>query len=195
MAILAVMNGDYKSVPQAGDSMTLTGGSLRAACRPRTVCSNNLITQIADSSRVAKFLMSGETLIEAISSVSLIIQPPLVPLVPTVLLSLPTQCGACNDLNIDLSASTGNGGRPWTSVVWDVQAANGGTKAILAYLDSNYDVIANTVIIPRGMLLTTTYSFGVTLTNFFGSSSTQTSVVTVSGTLNDCAPLCNDVCD
>ena len=184
MAILAVVNGDYKSVPQAGDFITLTGGSLRAACRPGTVCSSNLITEVADSSRVPRFVMSGKTFAQPISSVSLVIQPPLVTLVPTVMLSLPTQCGACNDLNIDLSASTGNGGRPWTSVVWDVQAANGGTKVILAYLDSNYDMIANTVIIPRGLLLSTTYSFGVTLTNFFGSSTTQTSVVTVSGSFD-----------
>ena len=195
MAILAVVNGDYKSVPQAGDFITLTGGSLRAACRPGTVCSSNLITEVADSSRVPRFVMSGNTFAQPISSVSLVIQPPLVTLVPTVMLSLPTQCGACNDLNIDLSASTGNGGRPWTSVVWDVQAANGGTKVILAYLDSNYDMIANTVIIPRGLLLSTTYSFGVTLTNFFGSSTTQTSVVTVSGPFDECMQSYHDICD
>ena len=159
----------------------MTGGSLRAACRSGTICSDNYILQVADKSLLSNVFKNSIIGSKVTSVVSLVIEAPAVPLLPTVLLSLPTQCGACNNLKLDLSASTGNGGRPWTSVVFNVQAANGGTNMIIAYLNSNYDIVANTVTVPRSLLFSTTYSFSATLTNFFGFSSSQTSIVIVSG--------------
>ena len=153
---------------------------MRAACRSGTVCSKNYILQVADKTLALSLLPHDN--VES-SVVSVTIQAPAVPLLPTLLLSLPTQCGACNDLKIDLSTSTGNGGRPWTSVIWVVLAANGDTKAIASYLTFNYDPIANTVTVPRYLLISTTYSFTVTVTNFLGASASQSSTVVISGTV------------
>ena len=180
IATFAAIGANTAVAPQEGGYITLTGGSLRAACRSGTVCSKNYILQVADKTLALNLL---EYIYAESSVVSLTIQAPAVPLLPTLLLSLPTQCGACNDLKLDLSASTGTGGRPWTSVTWVVLAANGDTTAIASYLTSNYDPVANTVTVPRYLLISTTYSFTVTVTNFLGASASQSSTVVVSGTV------------
>jgi hypothetical protein len=108
------------------------------------------------------------------------IQPPAVILYPTVVLSLPTELSACNSLTVDLSASTGSGGRLWMAVVFTVQATNGDIT-LAPYLNTNYNYITNTVVVPRVILASGTFEITVAVENFFGNTAYKTGSVTVTG--------------
>ena len=135
-----------------GQSFTILGGRLRATCLvpglPR--CQLNVA---ANASTVT-------------------VSPPSTPLVPSIVLIMPTQVGGCTDLKLDLSATAGSGGRPWANVAWQV------TTSLLSipgtptqqYLRNNFDNSSWTVTIPRVQLAAITYSISVTLTNFLGGS-------------------------
>jgi hypothetical protein len=74
---------------QPGDSFSVVGGKVRSQCRYGTTCTNNVAT----------------------AAVRTTVQPPVNPLVPNAVLNVPSSIGACSDLNVDLSSSTGSGGR------------------------------------------------------------------------------------
>ena len=145
-----------------GDAFSIKGGHLRSACIGNTLCASNLNS----------LFMSNSTVIA---------QGPAFPISPTVMVVVPTQIGTCNDLLIDLSGSTGSGGRPWTSIAWSVQAENGNATALTAFIRSNFESSMNHFIIPRSLLSETAYSIGVTFSNFLGDSASSTSIVDVSG--------------
>ena len=165
------------------DILTVKVGMLRAACRSGTNCNSNHVLR---SQHIHNEIVRKDSIsyVPLSSALSVIVQGPAQPVAPLIVIIVPTQIGACNDLLIDLSASTGNGGRPWTSVVWTVLAENGGTGALKTFLKSNFDPSLNYVIVPRNLLIRTTYSIGVTMTNFLGDSASSTSIVAVSGDPN-----------
>ena len=143
------------------------GNLLRAACRSGTSCADNVgMNSDANSDSLT------------------IVQRPAYPMSPSLLVSIPALLGACNDLFIDLSASTGSGGRPWSSVAWTALAEIGDTTELTAFLTNNFDHSSNFVTVPRSMLIQTTYSIGVTVTNFLGDSASSSSTVIVSGDPN-----------
>jgi hypothetical protein len=111
---------------------------------------------------------------------NVIIQPPTVTLYPTVVLSLPSELSACNSLTVDLSASTGAGGRLWMAVVFTVKATNG-DSSLAPYLNANYNYVTNTVVVPRVVLASGTFEITVAVENFFGNTAYKTGSVTVTG--------------
>ena len=147
---------------QPGDTITLLGGKIRVQCRDGTVCSSNAVTAM----------------------ISTRIQLPLNPLIPTVSVGVPNSVGGCSDLLVDLSTSTGNGGRIWQSVVWNVASEMGDPSPVARYLTSNYDKNYNNVVVPKYLLLITKYSITATLTNFLNQSASWTASVTISGDIN-----------
>ena len=135
-----------------GQSLTMLGGRLRATCLvpglPR--CQLNFAT----------------------NATTVTVSSPSTPLVPSIVLIMPTQVGGCADLKLDLSATIGSGGRPWANVAWQVTTSLlsvSGTP-IEQYLKNNFDNSSWTVTIPRAQLSSITYSISVTLTNFLGGS-------------------------
>ena len=147
---------------QPGDTITLAGGKIRVHCRVGTVCTDNVVA----------------------ATITTIIQVPLNPLIPTVSVGVPNSIGGCSSLLVDLSSSTGNGGRIWGSVEWNVAAEVGDPSPVDNYLTSYYDINSNTVLIPKNLLFTTKYSITATLTNFLNASASGTSSVTISGDIN-----------
>ena len=133
---------------------------IRAKCLKGTVCSKN-------------FLMRS-------SGNSVIVLKPLIALVPSVMLIVPTQTGSCNNLTVDLSSSSGSGGRRWSAVHFTVKAADG-DESLETYLNAHYNFLTNIIIVPRSKLSTTTYQITATLTNFLGSSGSQGAGLIVSG--------------
>ena len=142
------------------DPFTIVDALIRAKCLKGTVCSKNFLMQ-----------SSGN---------SVIVLKPLIALVPSVMLIVPTQTGSCNNLTVDLSSSSGSGGRYWSAVHFTVKAADG-DDSLKTYLNENYNFQSNMIIVPRSKLSTTTYQITASLTNFLGSTGSQSAVVIVSG--------------
>ena len=158
------------------DALSVKAGMLRANCRPNTNCAEDQMLQ--------PIFRNGNDSITLPTGLSVMVQQPLRPVVPSIVLTAPPRIGPCNDLTIDLSASTGSGGRPWSSVVWTVLVENGDATAVTAFLISNFVMTSNFVTIPGSMLTRTTYSFGATITNFLGDAASSASIVTVTGDPN-----------
>ena len=131
---------------QPGDPFAVIGGKIRSQCRYGTVCSNNVLMPA-----YANYVQAPEN-----------------PITPVAALGIPSSIGACSDLKVDLSASTGGGGRPWTSIDWSVGAAAANVDAtpIARYLETKFDKTSNYVVVPKVLLFPTTYTFTVTLHNF-----------------------------
>lgn len=166
--------------PQAGDSVGLIGGLIRAACRPNSICQNNFVLQSLfnrDDSVVSDIYNA-----HILSGSSIIVEPPSEALIPILNLITPTHLGACNNLTVDLSTSSGNGGRSWSKIRWSVVATLGSTAAIVESLKAVYDITANIAIVPRSLLIDGIYVITVTVTNFLGSSATASANIIVSGT-------------
>ena len=147
---------------QPGDTFSLVGGKLRVQCRVGTICTDNFVA----------------------ASVTTSIQYPSNPLIPTVSVGLPNSVGGCSDLLVDLSSSTGSGGRSWQSIIWNVASQRGDPSPVLQYLQTSYDKSSNTALVPKLLLLNTKYAITATLFNFLNGSATGSSTVTVSGDIN-----------
>ena len=145
-------------------NFTLRGGLLRAECTGGAkACRANL----------------------AANASTVVVAPPAVPLVPSVVLGAPAQLGACSNLTLDLSASTGNGGRPWTAVTWGVTAVRADVTALKQYIVRNFVIAQARINVPRSLLpAADTYSITVALTNFLGGAASQAVAVTASGDRN-----------
>jgi hypothetical protein len=150
----------------------MISGVVGAKCISGRVCATSikaLVHNLAAPSNYSANAMANVT-----------IQPPAVILYPTVVLSLPTELSACNSLTVDLSASTGAGGRLWMAVVFAVKATNGDVT-LAPYLNTNYNSITNTVVVPRVILASGTFEITVAVENFFGNTAYKTGSVTVTG--------------
>jgi hypothetical protein len=107
--------------------------------------------------------------------------------VPVVTLQAASVLGACNDLTIDPTATTGQGGRSWSSVSWRVDAASGSLypasnmTQVQTYLATNYKDGTNSIItIPNRYLLPgAIYRIFLTVQTFLGASGTGALTVQV----------------
>jgi hypothetical protein len=101
------------------------------------------------------------------AALSLEVLPPLNPVVPTVSVSMPSLIGQCTPLKMDLSSSTGNGGRSWKSVDISVASSSTDVAALQIYLKSSHFDSSLPVIIPADYLQPgSSYNFIITLCNF-----------------------------
>ena len=137
----------------------LLGGMVQAAC-PSSIA----------ASVCSGWTTSQETLLPVL--------PPLVPVIPTVVVSAPSTIGICTALTLDLSASTGSGGRSWANITFNVNSLTGNTLGVAEFLSRNY-ITSPPTAIPGSLLSSGTYSFSVQLCSFLGECGTQNAVVTV----------------
>ncbi|KDO24507.1 hypothetical protein SPRG_22259, partial [Saprolegnia parasitica CBS 223.65] len=102
----------------------------------------------------------------------IVIQTPVNPPVPKVSVTGPQNLGSCDDLVLDGRSSSGGGGRAM-AWVWTVTNA----PDIAATL-SALGTTAQTVSLPASTLIAGgTYTFSLTITNFFGAFGTSGSIV------------------
>jgi hypothetical protein len=103
------------------------------------------------------------------AALSLEVLPPLNPVVSSVSVSMPSLIGQCTPLQMDLSSSTGNGGRSWKSVDISVASSSTDVAALQTYLKSSHFDPSLPVIIPSDYLQPgSSYNFIITLCNFLG---------------------------
>lgn len=158
-AVKAVLPSD--STLSVNDIVTLRANLIKAECATGKDCS-------AYSAAAAQ---------------SVAISAPDTPLVPSVLLSTPSIISSCDNVTIDPSLSTGSGGRAWSSVVWTVSRADAlgivAVPNVLYALNNRGTDITSPITLARSLFTPSTYTITLTLTNFFGSSASATSIFTL----------------
>jgi hypothetical protein len=111
---------------------------------------------------------------------SMTILPPVNPVVPTVSVSMPTLVGQCSPLQMDLSSSTGNGGRAWKTVTIAVTSSSPNMTVFQNYLKSRSFDPSLPITVPAVYLLPgSSYNFIITLCNFLGQCSPKSQKVVV----------------
>ena len=159
-----------------GDTVTLIAGKLRAFCTgPKALCLTN-----ANSSATKVYTLA-----------------PRNPLSPTVIISAPSQLGACTDLTLDATGSYGNGGRPYSAVSWNVtineKKISASVFASVFAVQSILDTYSSASQVHLPILINynltkATYLFSLSLTNFLGKSSTSKTITRVAVTADPNTP-------
>ena len=138
-----------------GDLVTLQPYTLRAAMQPGTIFSEYEFSEVAFVSAMVP------------------VNPPKV----LIVLNAPSILSVCDDLSIDVTASSGSGGRKWKEIRWSINAANGeNVTQIQKLLDKAAD-ISHVIIIPKHFLNFTSYTIGLQLQNFLQQTSLKTVTV------------------
>lgn len=157
----------------------LKAGVVKSACRSGTTCSLN------------KFA----------PTVAIAVSTSLFALQPNVFVFASAVGGACDSpLVLDASASSGNGGRPWRSILWTVSIPELSTgsspnltvaqeieyAALATYLN-NYDSIDAPITVPFDMFQSTSYRFSLSVANFLDIGSVDYTTASVDVTVIDAA--------
>jgi hypothetical protein len=127
-------------------------------------------------------LCSSWTKADVGSSTSTTIHAPEIPIEPKVVISSPSLIGACDDISIAISGSSGSGGRDWfESIIWEVDARNFssyilGNLTAVNWAEQPVGLISSDLLVP-GQSVTVS----LTLVNFLGQSGRATHTVLVSG--------------
>jgi hypothetical protein len=121
---------------------------------------------------------------------------PTNPVVPTLVLSAPQSITVCDPLKFDISGSTGNAGRNWTSVQWFVNVSNSHDTTegafvhtryrlhfatrFAEYLNAYFDINKETfLVVPASMLINGSYTITLQASNYFGKSSAASVTVDI----------------
>jgi hypothetical protein len=106
---------------------------------------------------------------------------PSSPKPPVVVLTVPGTINSCTGLPVDLSGSSGSGGRPWSTPQFTAVSSGGDAAETVLFLNRNFTfraptlVPASTLMSARGTLLITAH-----LCNFLGACAEATKTVAVS---------------
>ena len=103
------------------------------------------------------------------TSITLPILAPQNPVLPIISIAAPSHYGPCDDIEIDLTTSSGNGGRPWSSATFEISSLNQNTSAAIQWLQSidSRQISKSPVIFRAGILAPGwRYTISVELCNF-----------------------------
>ena len=145
--ISVFLSGDGAAV--VGDEITLRSGILKAKCT------------VSDCSGWAQSSAQNISIATATTPVS-----------PAVLMSGSNELGPCDDVVLDISGSSGTGGRSWASVVWSVESSQANSSDVLAYLTARASVsdVALHITIPNALVYAGySYNIIVKVCNFLGA--------------------------
>lgn len=103
------------------------------------------------------------------SSVAIVVEFPLDPVIPEVIVFGPKTIGSCSNLTIDISSSHGSAGRDWINrPVFSITGSSAANESnLLQFLNSEYEMYPPSVIPWNYFNVGDTYSLTVTLCNFF----------------------------
>jgi hypothetical protein len=127
---------------------------------------------------------------KSVTEQRIVIGPPLLPIAPVIQVSVPTLISPCQSLTLDLTSSSGNGGRNWKSIeivvtesptVSDIQQFN-------QFLNLNYTFSPPGTIPSQYLTKGTNYTFQITLYNFMGAKGTHFFKVRVQDNDNSLIP-------
>ena len=112
------------------------------------------------------------------------IQPPPSPSPPSLSFIAPAQIGRCDALSLDLSSSSGGGGRKFASWKFSVKGRHVNVSKIESFLNQAR-TIRRPITVPTAMLHSGyAYSFSVTVCTFLGGCSLASRTVVVSSSGN-----------
>jgi sugar lactone lactonase YvrE len=108
---------------------------------------------------------------------------PVAPVSPTIVISIPQQIGECSPLLLDLTSSSGDGGRGWRNISVIVSSPTATNRTLLTQLqhllDTRYVMNPPSLIDGFYFQPNTQYSFLVKLCNFLGKCSSSSSSLNV----------------
>ena len=107
---------------------------------------------------------------------------------PIVVLTIPRSIGLCDALSLDITSSTGNGGRPWTSTVAVASSSCANTTVLNRFLNQTFAAFPPTSIPQAYFQGGCTYSFTVQLCNFLSVCSTTSESLVI---LSSVTPIVN----
>jgi hypothetical protein len=155
------MSMNSYSVLIPGDSITLLANTVKAAC-PSSI----------SASVCASWNYS--------STSSATVSSPSSPLLPVVKISVPASIGSCDSLLLDVSESSGYGGRKWKSSSVSVLSTSTNTTALVQFIgSSNFTLVPPTSIPSKVLFKGYSYTFTVTLCNFLGGCAQGSSTTVV----------------
>ena len=94
------------------------------------------------------------------------------PVTPAVSMSGADELGPCDDVALDISGSSGTGGRSWASVVWSVESSQANSSDVLAYLTAHASLsdLSLPITIPSALVYAGYgYNIIVNVCNFLGA--------------------------
>eukprot|EP00520_Triparma_pacifica_P008937 CAMPEP_0118666010 /NCGR_PEP_ID=MMETSP0785-20121206/18966_1 /TAXON_ID=91992 /ORGANISM="Bolidomonas pacifica, Strain CCMP 1866" /LENGTH=4927 /DNA_ID=CAMNT_0006560251 /DNA_START=40 /DNA_END=14819 /DNA_ORIENTATION=- len=129
-----------------------------------------------------------------------LVESPSVPLYPIPALSGAETVSSCSDITVSATSSSGSGGRAWEGFTWNyvstatnqtaisafINSVNGEIQAVMLPEDGSRVSVAEfnrflTLVVPNSVLVQdSTYSFTLSLTNFFQNTASSTLSVDVS---------------
>ena len=114
-----------------------------------------------------------------------LVRPPASPIDPVVAISGPQTIGPCDAPVFDFSASTGSGGREWTSVTVTVSSTTdlAGAAAAQAFFASSYRISPPTAVPSGTFNAGNNYDIQVKLCNFLGSCTVAVHRLAVANTI------------
>jgi hypothetical protein len=145
---------------RAGDRLWLLAGSLKSFC-----------TSISDPTCSSWKSNTAQNLTVAV---------PPVAISPAITISVPSQLGPCDNLAIDLTASTGNGGRSWQSFSLQAESISPNITTLQKFLSQVLSITTPVVVPYTNLTAGYAYTLHVTLCNFLGSCSTRSTSFVVS---------------
>lgn len=118
----------------------------------------------------------------ATPATQVIVLAPANPVSPVVVINTPPQIADCDDIVLDASLTSGNGGRDWERVEWTVEAENdlfvSNAVLIQTFLKSKSD-LSRPIVVSNILLNSTTFYFTLSVFSFLGSSNSLTFSVKV----------------
>jgi hypothetical protein len=162
------------SCVKPGDTLSLLASNqIRAAC-PKSTCSSHATWATSIRSNV-------------------IVQAPEIPTIPSLTITAPKTVGTCSFYTMDLTSSTGNGGRDWQNVTISV-SSNGqadssvknSTMIIQQYLNNQFVFSPPLALSTNYFIPSYLYYFTVSMCNFLGACGVASSSV---GVLDTAVPI------
>ena len=145
----------------AGDTVQLLNNVVRAYCYSGPSCGNY------------PYAFNESVTVQLPSSV----------ISPRISLMAASQISPCDNATIDPTGSYGNGGRPWSQVVWGVlenQKSSSQSQLISSYLNTNFIGTSAVAAIPSQLLSRgSSYTISLRLTNFLGAKSASSVIIQV----------------
>ena len=151
--ILIYSDSSYRL--DVGDVITLRDNMVRAKCMGE------------DTNACAQWPAAVATNVTVTNAVS--------PVIPKVVISSSSVIGPCDLFVLDLTSSIGSGGRNWKTVIVDVSSPTAITSRLKDFFKTSYAVVPPTPV-PEGLFkASNTYTIKISLCNFMGGCSVQTS--------------------
>ena len=113
------------------------------------------------------------------------IQPPSNPIASNIAFNIPSIIGSCDSLVLDVTGSSGSGGRSWKSATAKVQSScTNNIDTLNAWLNKSFTLFPPTVIPSSYFGAGCTYSISVNLCGFLGACSSKShSIVSLNSVL------------